>query len=67
MAKADSILGDIDNRLKDPHSRTPSMSFVDEEIKSYTDLFKGSRDYNSRAWEPAAPRPTKLPMRPGGE
>lgn len=67
MAKADSMLFDLDRRLKDPHSRTPSMSFIDEEIKSYTDLFKGEKSYNSRAWEPAAPNPTNLPQRPRGE
>ena len=67
MAKVDNFLGEIDRRLKDPQSRTPSMSFIDEEIKSYDDLFKGSRDYNSKAWEPAAPNPTNMPLRPKGE
>ena len=67
MAKVETVLGGIDKRLKDPHSRTPSMSFVDEEIKSYTDLFQGSKNYNSKAWEPPAAYPTNMPNRPRGE
>ncbi|OMJ76234.1 hypothetical protein SteCoe_24456 [Stentor coeruleus] len=53
MATVDNILSDIDKRLKDPNSLTPSMSFCGEEMKNYADLFKGTRDYSMKTWEPA--------------
>lgn len=69
MAKFGSsrMLEGIDNRLRDPGCRTPSMSFIDEEIKSYSDLFKADKGFNLKSWEPVSPNPSSMPLRPQGE
>lgn len=67
MANINSILEEMDKRLQDHQSITPSMSFVGDEIKSYADIFKNNSTYNSKIWEPAISNPTNMPMRPLGE
>jgi hypothetical protein len=67
MATMDHLLVDIDRRLDDPSSKTPSISFQDDECKSYNDLFKHSKEYSSKAWEPASSNPTSMPAHPNGE
>ena len=67
MATVENLLGELDRRLDDPCSKTPSISFHEDEFKNYNDLFKHSKNYSSKAWEPASSNPTSMPARPKGE
>lgn len=67
MSGFDHFLNTIDNRLVDPHSRTPSMSFHEQEMKNYTDLFKNNKNLPQTTWAPALSSPTSMLIKSKGE
>jgi hypothetical protein len=66
MSDQDHLLDGIDRRLVDPHSRTPSMSFNDLEMKNYTDLFKHNKNL-PQPWAPMLSSPTSFLIQSKGE
>jgi hypothetical protein len=66
MSGQEHLLDGIDRRLIDPHSRTPSMSFNDQEMKNYTDLFKNTKTL-AQPWAPTLSSPTSFLIQSKGE
>lgn len=67
MSGFDQFLDTIDHRLVDPHSKTPSMSFHEQEMKNYTDLFKNNKNLPQTTWAPALSSPTSMLIKSKGE
>ncbi|CAG9332356.1 unnamed protein product [Blepharisma stoltei] len=67
MSIIDKFISDIDQRINDPHSRTPSMSFRADELKEYNSLFQVQDEYTSKSWEPPNPLPLQKPEKPKGD
>lgn len=49
MSYIDRFIADIDKRILDPHSRTPSLSFRADDIKEYSSIFHVKDEYTSKS------------------
>lgn len=67
MDTIDNLFENLDSKLKDPNSHTDSLSFKENSLKSFSDLFKNSNDFMTKTWEPANSSPSSIPKRPQGE